>query len=157
VVTTDSLHDLIHIGRLFSACHVNLALANDGVFNYLIDAVSERTHITYEIEGDTAMAVEFFSGTAATGGTEIAAHNHNFGSSRVATTKVYHTPTITNVGTSRGVHRSGSAAAQARVGGQRRSIYEQVIPAGMKCLIRLTSKSGAAALNSDIEIIFYEA
>lgn len=159
IATRDVVHEKIHDGLLFSACDEQNAIANNAVVNYLFTAdAGKDLHLVWEIDGDIAMRVEFFSGTTTSAsGTLLDTANRNIGSANVSGATVHRGPTITADGTKRCMARVGNATVGARSGGTNRAGHEWVIPAGTKALIRITSLSGASAsLNAASDFIWYE-
>lgn len=157
-IITDVMHDLIHQGRVFSGCDVQLAKANDVVTDYLVQ-VTERTHIAYLVDADTAVLVEFYHNpTVSAVGTAVDLNNRNMGHPRTIGATMTVGPTVTDTGTRKCHLRSGSANASGKVGGLIRSEHEWVVPANSSVLISVISKSGASAsMNVSLEAHLYEA
>ena len=91
----------------------------------------------WEIEHELETLIQFYWGTTYTdAGTIIPSFNRNGNSATVATTLVYHTPTITLVGTLAGTIQQGDGK---KAGGSDRESNEFILEQNQSYLIRITN------------------
>ncbi len=131
-------HSQIHEGNMFTVLEVT-DLTNAAVRDIL--AVSPDTlkwaHLVWEIEHELETLIQFYRGTTYSDiGTEVDSLNRNGNSTNNATTKVYHTPTITDVGTLIGTIQQGDGK---KAGGSDRLSNEFILKQNTSYLIRITN------------------
>ena len=103
VTTIGESHRLIHMGRLFDASGLNLAVPAGGVFDVLMQfpagAVGHLTNVEYQLE-DSPVLIEFFEGvTWSAAGTAALVVNKNRMSATTPNAVITENPTITDTGT----------------------------------------------------------
>ncbi len=138
IVSIEWEHYQIHAGNTFTILEVT-DLGNGAVRDILVVSpdTAEWAHLVWEIEHELETSIQFYRGTTYTdNGTAIVAFNRNGNSTNVATTLVYHTPTITNVGTLTGAIQQGSGK---KAGGSDRLANEFILKQDTAYLIRITN------------------
>lgn len=154
LVLINEIHYNIHRGIIFTAVRTELNVVNNGTVDVFL-IVTNSTHLRFKMSAEGQSTISFFEGTTVSGnGTVVPARNRNRFSSNVATTAVYHTPTITDDGTELvQVFLSGGTGGNAQ-GTETSPTEEWVLSAG-NYMIRLTNISGTASNFSSI-LEFYE-
>ena len=138
IVTIEYEHYQIHAGNTFTVLEVT-DLGNGAVRDILVvsPATTEWAHLVWEIEHELETKIQFYRDTTYTdSGTAITSFNRNGNSSNVATTLVYHSPTITNVGTLVGTIQQGDGK---KAGGSDRLANEFILKQNAAYLIRITN------------------
>ena len=138
IATIEYEHYQIHEGNTFTILEVN-DLGNGVVRDILVVSpnTTEWAHLVWEIEHELETLIQFYQDTTYTdNGTEITSFNRNGNSTHTATTLVYHTPTITNVGTLIGTIQQGSGK---KAGGSDRLSNEFILQQNTAYLIRITN------------------
>lgn len=131
-------HHKIHEGDVFTVLEVT-DLGNGAVRDILIITpdTTRWAHFVWEIEHEVETSIQFYRGTTVTdNGTLIPSFNRNGNSATTATTLVYHTPTITNVGTLIGTIQQGDGK---KAGGSDREANEFILRQNTYYLIRITN------------------
>lgn len=148
------IHFNIHRGIVFTAVRTELNVANNGTVDVLV-VVTNATHLRFRMSAEGQSTIGFFEGTTVSGsGTVVPARNRNRFSSNVATTAVYHTPTITDDGTELvQVFIPGGSGGNAQ--GAATSPTEEWILSAGNYMVRLTNISGVAS-NLSALFEFYE-
>jgi len=100
VINTGIYHYRVHQGIMFSADTSDVALAGAASLELLIRTPAAGIHLLYNASLGADASLSFFEAPTNTAvGTQITPINHNRNTTHVATTLVYHTPTITVDGT----------------------------------------------------------
>ncbi len=137
-VTIEYEHYQIHEGNTFTVLEVT-DLGNGAERDILIVSpkTTEWAHLVWEIEHELETLIQFYRDTTYTAaGTGIVAFNRDGNSTHTATTLVYHTPTITNVGTLVGTIQQGDGK---KAGGSDRLSNEFILKQNTAYLIRITN------------------
>lgn len=149
-VNEDYAHYEIHQGNHFYRKNW-FDLTNGAVYNFLIitpDSV-ELPHFEYLISSEGEIHIDCYRDVVVSAnGTAVSTFNRNENSSNTATMLLYHTPTITSVGTQIYAAKGGSAQ---KVGGTIRANDEVVLKANTQYLFRITNDT---ALNNWIDYLF---
>ncbi len=138
IVTVAFEHHQIHDGLTFTVMEVT-DLGNGAVRDILVVSPNTTTwaHLVWEIEHELETSIQFYRDTTYTfNGTAIGSFNRHGNSLNVATTLVYHTPTITNVGTLVAMIQQGDGK---KAGGSDRLANEFILKQDTAYLIRITN------------------
>ena len=138
VATIEWEHYQIHAGNTFTVLEVT-DLGNGAVRDILgvTPDTTEWAHLVWEIEHELETSIQFYQDTTySDNGTAISSINRNGNSTNIATTLVYHSPTITNVGTLIGTIQQGSGK---KAGGSDRLANEFILKQNTAYLIRITN------------------
>ena len=138
IVTIEYEHCQIHEGNTFTVLEVT-DLGNGAVRDILVVSpdTTEWAHLVWEIEHELETLIQFYQGTTySNNGTAISSFNRNGNSTHIATTLVYHTPTITDVGSLVGTIQQGNGK---KAGGSDRLANEFVLKQNCAYLIRITN------------------
>lgn len=158
-VTITRPHWEVHHGEMFTAAKRLAGVDNGNSVDFLVvTGASLVPHAVVTI-GVSAMcwADIYPLPTVTDDGTEITAFNNNGASSESSTTKVYHTPSLSDTGdVALEIIVPGGTKSNA-VGSIARPTSEFILPASSKWLFRATSKAGVGA-SADIGFFmeFYE-
>lgn len=155
-VVMGDIHAYIHDGRFYIASYISLSLANNAELDILI-RVTDVMHVRPFVSSSGESIVDFYEGsTFSAVGTELDAINRNRFSPRAATTSIFHTPTITDVGSillSQTLMPGGQGGNAT--GGSGASDFEEWILAPGDHLFRITNIGGAAK-NVSMQLNWYE-
>ncbi len=138
LVTIEYEHTQIHEGKTFTVTEVT-DLTNAAVRDILVVSPDtlEWAHMVWEIEHELETKIQFYTGTTYSNiGTTIPSFNRNGNSGNIATTKVYHTPTITAVGTLIATIQQGDGK---KAGGSDRLANEFILKRNTAYLVRITN------------------
>lgn len=138
LATIEYEHYEIHYGHTFTILEVT-DLGNMAVRDILVVSpdTTEWAHLVWEIEHELETSIQFYQGTTYTdNGVAIISFNRDGNSTNDATTLVYHTPTITNVGTLVGTIQQGDGK---KAGGSDREANEFILKQNTAYLIRITN------------------
>ena len=143
-VVQDEIHTNVHRGIMFASGYHDMAVADNGAVELLIQVGSTRsahTLLSVAVGGDAE--AELFEGTTfSAAGTAATPVNKNRLSAIAAVTTVTHTPTLTLDGTQiASGFIPGGTKAQAG-GGQGASFAEWVLASDTVYLVRLTNRAG---------------
>ena len=140
IVTIEYEHYQIHAGNTFTVLEVT-DLGNGAVRDILVVSpdTTRWAHLVWEIEHELEALIQFYMDTTySDNGTAISSFNRNGNSSTIATTLVYHTPTITDVGTLIGAIQQGSGK---KAGGSDRLANEFILKKNTSYLVRITNST----------------
>lgn len=152
LITTTHPHNEIHKGEMFVYCEVT-DLAQDAQRDVLISTGDRYVHIVNTTVTEAEAEYPFFEGvTASNNGTGVTAYNRNRNSLTTPTNSLFHTPTISNTGTTLCMKHWGSGKGS---GGDDRGVNEWVLKPNTKYLIRITNFSQTAN-HTTIELEWYE-
>ena len=154
LVAIEYEHSQIHEGIMFTILEVT-DLTNGATRDLFVISpdTTKWTHLVWEIEHELETTIQFYLGTTYSAiGTEITSFNRNGNSGNVATTKVYHTPTITDVGTLIGTIQQGDGK---KAGGSDRLSNEFMLKQGAVYLVRITNATASNNLIS-VKLNWYE-
>jgi len=138
ITTIEYEHHEIHDGRMFTILEVT-DLGNMAIRDILVVTpdTTRWAHLVWEIEHELETSINFYRDTTYTdNGTPIISFNRNGNSTNVATTLVYHTPTITDVGTLVGTIQQG---AGKKAGGSDRQSNEFILKQNTAYLVRISN------------------
>ena len=138
IATIEWEHYQVHAGNTFTVLEVT-DLGNMAVRDILVVSpdTTKWAHVVWEIEHELETLIQFYRDTIYTdNGTPITAFNRDGNSSNTATTLVYHTPTITNVGTLVGTIQQGNGK---KAGGSDRLANEFILKQNCAYLIRISN------------------
>lgn len=131
-------HHELHEGNMFTVLAV-VDLGNAEVYDTLVVApdTTRWAHLVWEIEHELETQILFYRDTTySDNGTEVASYNRNGNSTVNATTLVYHTPTVTNVGTLIATIQQGDGK---KAGGSDRESNEFILKQNTAYLVRITN------------------
>lgn len=154
LVTIEYEHFQIHEGFMFTVLEVT-DLTNGAVRDLLVVSPNTTTwaHLVWEIEHELETSIQFYYDTTYSAiGTEVGSYNRNGNSPNVATTLVYHTPTITDVGTLIATIQQGDGK---KAGGADRLSNEFVLKQNTVYLVRITNLTASNNLIS-VKFNWYE-
>jgi len=140
LVNIDYEHHMVHQGKMFTVIEVT-DLGNGAVRDILIVTpdTTEWAHMVWEVEHELETMVQFYCGaTYSDNGTAISSFNRNSNSNNTATTLIYHTPTITDVGELIATIQQGDGK---KAGGGDRVSNEYVLRQNCAFLIRITNST----------------
>ena len=138
IATIEYEHYQIHAGNTFTVLEVT-DLGNMAIRDILVVSpdTTQWAHLVWEIEHELETSIHFYRDTTYTdNGTPISSFNRNGNSTNTATTLVYHTPTITDVGTLKGTIQQG---AGKKAGGSDRLANEFILKQNTTYLIRISN------------------
>jgi hypothetical protein len=138
LITIEYEHAQIHEGNMFTVLEVT-DLGNGATRDlFVISPKTTRSaHLVWEIEHELETSISFYKDTTYSDiGTEVTSYNRNGNSYKVATTKVYHTPTVTDVGTLIATIQQGDGK---KAGGSDRLANEFVLKQNTVYLVRITN------------------
>ena len=138
LVTIEYEHAQIHEGWMFTVLEIT-DLTNGAVRDLVVVApdTTRWTHLVWEIEHELETSIQFYKDTTySDAGTTITSFNRNGNSANIATTLVYHTPTITDVGTLVGTIQQGDGK---KAGGSDRLSNEFILKRNTSYLVRITN------------------
>ena len=138
ISTIEFEHYRIHSGDTFTVLEVT-DLGNGAVRDILVVTpdTTRWAHLVWEIEHELETSIQFYRGTTYTDlGTPITSLNRNGNSATTATTLIYHTPTITLVGTLLGTIQQGDGK---KAGGSDRLANEFILEQNQSYLIKITN------------------
>lgn len=138
LTTIEWEHYQIHKGATFTILEVT-DLGNGAVRDILVVTpnTTRWAHLVWEIEHELETKIEFYRNTLySDNGTAIPSFNRQGNSLNVATTLVYHTPTVTNAGTLVGMIQQGNGK---KAGGSDRLANEFILKQNYAYLIRITN------------------
>ena len=147
LATIEYEHHQIHAGNTFTILEVT-DLGNMAVRDILVVTpdTTRWAHLVWEIEHELETSIQFYKDTTYTdNGTPISSFNRDGNSTNIATTLVYHTPTIANVGTLVGIIQQGDGK---KAGGSDRIANEFILKQNTAYLIRISN------LNVNNNLIF---
>ncbi len=163
VSTISVEHRLIHDGMLFSGVDRFTGLANAASRDYLLKVPAATYPHLREVEwslSDGPCDVYIYEGTTVSAdGTEVPVGNNNRNSTNAALLGVYHSPTITDIGTAfpgpRYIPAAGAPGNQS-AGSLTSSLGEEwILKPSTNYLLRVTNNSGGA-IDGSLYGIFYE-
>lgn len=158
LVTIDEIHRKIHQGILFSSSHYASAVANDATVLLLITTAADTyAHMRFGIAVSGNCEIELLENPTTTDpGTGLSEVNRDRTSATTADVTVAHTPTVSVDGTTvfHGFIPGGHARA-VPIGGQHRSFEEWVLIADEEYVLRVTNRSGGAAVIA-VSLDWYE-
>ncbi len=131
-------HNQIHDGNMFTILEVT-DLTNGAVHDLLVITpdTPKWAHLVWEIEHELETSIKFYRDTTYSAiGTEVTSFNRNGNSGNTATTKVYHTPTVTDVGTLIATIQQGDGK---KAGGADRLSNEFTLKQNTVYLVRITN------------------
>lgn len=138
IVTIEYEHYQIHRGNTFTVLEVT-DLGNMAIRDILVVSPNSTqwAHLVWEIEHELETSIHFYRNTTYTdNGTPILSFNRNGNSTNVATTLVYHTPTVTDNGTLVGTIQQGNGK---KAGGSDRLANEFILKQNTAYLIRISN------------------
>lgn len=154
-----------HQGRFFFTNYYNATIANGATIELLVTTGSATTpHIATMIDTGAASTLSIYEGVSTSSdGTSLTCFNANRLSANVTTASAFHTPTITDTGTTLLLNHyipgsTGGSGGSARIGGSSTDfarITELVLKASTKYLFRVTNVSGGTIAGS-IQLGWFE-
>ena len=138
IIVIEYEHYQIHAGNTFTVLEVT-DLGNMAIRDILVVSpdTTQWAHLVWEIEHELETSLHFYRDTTYTDkGTSISSFNRNGNSTNVATTLIYHTPTIANVGTLVGTIQQGNGK---KAGGSDRLANEFILKQNTAYLIRISN------------------
>lgn len=154
-VVVDTVHQMMHDGRFYTASVVNAALGAGANLDVLIRvAASTEAHLRIRAAAGADAALQLFEApTNSATGSAVSVRNRNRKIPRSATTLVFSGPTITGTGT---LLQSSSIVGGVLLSpGGESDVFEEWILAPGDYLVRLTN-NGAGAVPASINLDFYE-
>ena len=143
--TIDYAHHEIHEGKHFKAGFQDTSMATDDVINLLFITPDSETYAHWVLKGQStgAVVIELYEApTTTANGTAVTVVNRDRNVVGTAnTTLVYHTPTVTAVGTKLVEKWMGNEGFKESIGGEQRGDSELILKANTKYLVRLTAVS----------------
>lgn len=150
IVEIDIAHEAIHLGKYFSHSGIISGLANNASYDHLFVTPSVGgAHIHLRIflinASSAPVSLYFYENTTTSNnGTAQVGYNFNRNSAN-ATIGLYHTPTITGVGTLINTVYIAAPTAGINSGVGQTSGTEWVLKQGAKYLSRITNNSGSSS------------
>ena len=140
ISTIESDHHKIHDGSMFTVIET-VDLGNGETRDILMVSpdTTKWAHLVWEIEHELETSVSFYKDTTySDNGTPITSFNRNGNSTANATTLIYHTANITNVGTLVANIQQGSGK---KAGGADRQSNEFILKQNCAYLVRITNET----------------
>lgn len=156
VVTVDNAHHEVHAGNMYIVHKITEDLANDGSLDIVLKPTTIHAHaVWFHAAGGNAIFRLYENPALSDDGTVLPVYNVNRESGNISTVAVYHTPTVSGVGTEIVGHIIPGGTGGNASGAMLRSNTEMVLAKGRTYLFRLTNVSGQA---KDVSIVieFYE-
>lgn len=143
VITIDYAHHEIHDGSHFKGGYQDVTMNTNDVINLLLVTpnTTKYAHFTMTAQSSGAATVELYEGGTITGGTAVTIWNRDRNSTKVATVKLYHTPSITSDGTKMVTKWIGGTGFRADVSGAVRGDSEFILRKNTNYLIRATANA----------------
>ncbi len=140
---------LIDLGRILTATHVELALADQADLEYLLQVSDELPEQSVKIGASVTAGgdatVELFAGTTfSAAGTDVPFFNRNFTSGKEARSELSVGPSITDDGTEIAEAVIPAGVRNREVGGALETGLPLIFGPGATVLIRITNISGGA-------------
>ena len=163
ITTISEPHRLAHDGMMFHFTHLHSAVVNGGTEDLLFKVpAGAYPHLnTMRVNaGGGDLNIYLYEGTTVSAdGTAVTVHNTNRNSSNTADTPVYHTPTVTGVGTE--IHHqwlppSATGAGQTHDGvTDAQQGEEWILAPSTNYMLRVENNSGNT-IDIWVEVLFYE-
>jgi hypothetical protein len=156
---SDDAHSRIHQGVMYTASYRTASLSNDASITLVITTPSDDfPHIVADPAIGGAAHFDFYENATITGGTAVAANNHNRNSANTFGGTVVHSPTVTNIGSPLllGYYIPGGTGGTASGSSSVGFDSEWPLKPSTSYLFELTNKSGQAR-GASITITFYSA
>lgn len=151
LITTGSTHALGHEGKIFVFFHnMSVSLGND--FDFLVKTNAILCHVVPAGSVSAESYLNYYNApTVSANGTEITGYSVvSEASPKTPTTQIFHTPTVTDVGT----HEDRQEFFAARqFGNEIPEVDEKIIKPSRLYLLRLHAVAG---LNANIRLIVHE-
>jgi hypothetical protein len=156
LITTDSVHQNIHVGRLFHASTFVESMADDEVIEFLVRvAAGKSAHFQAQATLGGIGTLQLFEGpTNDPDGAAQATPNRNRFSSNVATTLIFLGPTVTVAGTELELTAISGGSGGNAVGASANTFLEWILNPG-DYLVRLKNLGGAGKVGG-LSCVFYE-
>ena len=159
-IYSDQTIAAIHAGRAYESSYYTNALAAAGVVSILLVVGSRQLHIPERIAESTAAPIlmSVYRNPVTTANATALRLDNLYDQSNTASFALYHTPTITSVGTQRGIDKyiisnsTNPAFASVRSGS---SAKHYVFNANTNYLLQCTNNSASTA-TLYLEWLFYE-
>ena len=157
VTTRNTIHERIHEGIFWSGGVLDVALANLGVMELLIQTGAIPVHARFAGAGSQSLRTDLFEGTTfSAAGTPVAAVARNRQLVQVPLTVLTTAPTLTLDGTQLfGGFIPGGTGPQSE-GGTSSSFNEYVLAPNTVYLARLTNNLAGGTSVTQLSIEFYE-
>lgn len=164
VTVIDEEHRLVHDGMVFDCDHYSASIANGASLDVHLKVPAgcypHLRALGFAVSDGPCMFYFYEAPTLSADGTELTPRNHNRNSTNTPQMQVFHTPTVTGVGTllhQRFVPDMGGVGANlvGVVGSTAGSAQEFVLKPSTSYIIRMTNNSGAAIAAAG-ECLWYE-
>ena len=144
--TIDTEHSKIHEGKAFIASTYKEDLADDAEYNFLIKNTDvSELHAVFAINFEGNAIVDVFEGTTVSAdGTEITVYNRKRSSTTASGATAFHTPTITDDGTSISKTVIPGASGPNASGGNNQGRFEWLLKVDTNYMVRVKNIAGAA-------------
>jgi hypothetical protein len=156
-VEIDSMHHLIHDGKVWD-CHIETLTATvNTVLDVYIKTGSKEVHLDFNGEAIGGMVlVQFYEDAImTTAGTAISTYSRNRSNITTAETLIYTSPSVSTVGTLVGTRRIfASTSNQGKVTSAIHSGGERIWKANSTYLTRITTSVATTQVACDV--LFYE-
>lgn len=140
-VTIDYPHYRIHTGATYTTGY-DLDTSNGASLDILVVTpnTTVRSHFTYEIVAELEAHFTMYEGvTTSNNGTALPSYNRNRNSANTSTLLTYHTPTVSNLGSTL-LRRWHSGSGRAYGGGDR-GTHEFILKQNTSYLLRITNST----------------
>jgi len=155
LMTIDIVHHEIHEGLHFFGSYSAVKNAGETLDIHIVTPNSiRRMHLMAEVSAQGSGVMIWNSGVLTSdNGTALGILNSNRNSSKTTTLLAYHTPTVTNAGTTLITKIVGAGGAQ-KLGGSNSQRDEIILKANTKYLLRFTSDGNSNTIAWNFS--FYE-
>lgn len=141
----DPVHAAIHDGRYFDSMLTSLALANDATFYLHFKSPTLYVHLIAEVSAmGECLFKTYLATTYSAPGTVVPVFSRVVGGSYTSDMQVWHTPTITLLGTARFDKLIVGGTGPQSTGGSASQRVETIIAANTDILLSLKNVSGQA-------------
>lgn len=162
LTTIDEEHRLVHDGMVFDCDHEG-SVANGASLDLHLKVPAgcypHLRHLSFAVDDGPCRFYLYEAPTITVDGTELTPANHNRNSTNTAQVQIFHTPTVTAVGTklhARYVPDMGGVGANLTgIVGNAQSAQEFVLKPSTSYLLRLTNNTGATITVAG-ECLWYE-
>ena len=145
IVTLNALHNQIHNGNMYDADLADLALANNGVLEFIIQTgAGDLVHMQFRGSGGGDVNLQLYEGTTfSAAGTAVTPVNRNRASSNTSVVTVTHTPTLSADGTKLADDLVPGGTGGNATGGSADIFGEWILQASTVYMLRAINISGS--------------
>lgn len=158
LVTVDTIHRLIHLGKVFQASNYDPDLANNTDLDLLMVLGNRGAHARFHIAANGSCRVRLIEDSSiGDNGQQITAYNRNRKNPNQSASSIYINPTVNSEGETilDDLLAGGSAGGNRTIGSSMDSFEEFNLKTGTNYLLRVTNISGGN-IEIVMSVFFYE-